>query len=213
MVTAGHIPTSHNLGARCPRTSLSPNIPLVAVVPDNEISRPFPVDSHQSHNPYCFLSFGECSYENRPLSVAARAQILEAYTHIFQTIRAPVTKTRSTDTSRHAYYLVRLRPICRSPCCVFGGPIHISGLFRNLSGLNLRLSDFPTPPVVQVSRPIRRQTVQTVDGTSPAFVGVICADSRQTQVFISSTGKQHEYFASLHEEYGDIVRTGEPFPS
>jgi hypothetical protein len=42
------------------------------------------------------------------------------------------------------------------------------------------------------------------------FVGNIGADGH-TKVYISSTGKQHEYYGRLHQEYGDIVRTGELF--
>jgi hypothetical protein len=44
------------------------------------------------------------------------------------------------------------------------------------------------------------------------LVGVIEAD-KHSQVFVTLTGKQHEHFASLHEKYGDIVRTGESPPS
>lgn len=53
-----------------------------------------------------------------------------------------------------------------------------------------------------------------MDGTALRFcIGDIETDLHAQKVYISSTGKQHEYYARLHEKYGDIVRTGEIFPS
>ena len=144
--------------------------------------------------------------------VMAPTKILKVYTHLFQPIRAPVPETCSIDTRLHTCSLVCRGCPYRAARHVFGSPVDISRLFRNIGGLDHTLSDFPIPPFGQVSRSIRRQTIQVVDGTPVRFICAVVLADWYTQVFISWTGKQHEYFASLHEKYGDIVRTGESCP-
>ena len=69
------------------------------------------------------------------------------------------------------------------------------------------LANYPGPFVAKISK------LWMVCPFIPASsVCSLWADG-PTQLFISSTGKPHEYYARLHEKYGDIVRIGGSPPS
>lgn len=52
---------------------------------------------------------------------------------------------------------------------------------------------------------------------TPRTQRAILGADNYTQFLVSSNGKTHEYYAQLHEKYGNIVRTGKkitpPTPS
>ena len=92
---------------------------------------------------------------------------MKVYPSIFQTIRATVTKTRSSDT-RHPKFLVAPRRICRmdpAVCLVsLESSRDLRSLFRRADWINHGLSDFPIPSVGQVSWAADRPIIKAVDG-------------------------------------------------
>jgi hypothetical protein len=99
-----------------------------------------------------------------------------------------------------------------SPAASSGVLLTFLVYFATLGGSIIAYRISPFHPLAKYPGPFVAKLSKLWMVCPSAFILVIEAD-RHAQVFISSTGKQHEYFASLHEKYGDIVRTGEQFPS
>jgi len=110
--------------------------------------------------------------------VAAQTQLLKAYALIFQTLRAPVTQTRSVDTTRRPNFLVAPRRVFGTDTCAYPTNFEISrdvhSLFRHADCVYRRLSGFSISPIGQISGAIHRQTIQAVDSTFLARSSVCC---------------------------------------
>ena len=94
------------------------------------------------------------------------------------------------------------------PTASSGVPLTFLVYFLTLVGSVITYRISPFHPLAQYPGPfIAKLSKLWMVDLSP-FAYDIGADGH-TQVYISWTGKQHIYYARLHERYGDILRIGE----